>query len=162
MGALGIRCFMATVTVIPDRHHFGGGEALSGVWRTDRLAADRVGARHDLAVARQAGRGEHGEPCRGNLLVRPALAADVPADSDDVEERVRVLGEFGCGMRADRSALCVDGVGGAAVWAAAVMPPTLRSLQETGRANFANFVTLAGRRAGGIGKVQRAAANKHG
>jgi hypothetical protein len=67
-------------------------------------------------VARQAGRGEYGEPCRGDLLVRAAVAADVFADPGDVEERVRVLGKPGGGVCADGGALFADAVGRAEVW----------------------------------------------
>src|SRR5581483_537596 len=48
--------------------------------------------RHDVAVARQAGCAEHGGACRGDLLVRAPLAADVSADAVAAEEWHKLLG----------------------------------------------------------------------
>jgi hypothetical protein len=67
-------------------------------------------------VARPAGRGEHGGPCRGDLLVRAAVAADVLAHPGDVEEWVRLLDEPGGGVRADGGAVRADGMGRTEAW----------------------------------------------
>ncbi len=95
-------------------------ETLPRLRRADRVAAAGVGARDDVAVARSARCREYGGACRGDLLVCPPVAADVPAHPAAVAARHRLLGRARRRMRADDRALCGDDLARAAVRAAAL------------------------------------------
>ena len=93
----------------PDRGHCRDRQASANRGGIGRLVAAGLRARHDPAVACAARCGEHGPSCRGNLLVRPAVAADVPGYSRDAAQRRVVLDRAARRMRADRGALPADG-----------------------------------------------------
>src|SRR5262249_5035528 len=81
-------------------------------------------ARHDLAVARQARRPQHGRPRPGDLLVRAALAADVPDDAVAAAARLGLLASAGAWLRSDDPALPGDGRRRAAAGASALVRST--------------------------------------
>jgi len=75
-----------------NRHRFRSRQAIPRLRCADRFPAARLRARDAVAVARQARCPEHGGACRGDLLVRASVAADVPSDAMAAAPRPVLLG----------------------------------------------------------------------
>lgn len=104
----------------PVRRHYcgriGGSEALPGLRSANRIATACVATRHSLAMARQAGRSEHGLAYRGDVLVRVAISTHVSGYSGNVAERSEFLASACGGMRSYGGALFRDGLARTALW----------------------------------------------
>lgn len=80
------------------------------------LAAAGIAARHHLVVARHLRRGADCQPRGSDLLVRPAVIADVSRFSSNAEARHWVLACIGLVLRPDDGALSRHRLGSAEAW----------------------------------------------
>lgn len=79
--------------------------------RDDRIPAAHLDTGYDLALARYWRHRQHFGPCRGDLLVRAAVLADVPAGSSDAPQRIRLLDSHADGLCDHRRFLRDSGLG---------------------------------------------------